>query len=189
MTAAPDDPLRDYRTLLARLDAHAARVEEAWADRIACEVGCSGCCHRDLSVFPVEAAAIAHFIAERRLTLEATERPPMSPTALDVLELDGAEPCAMLDGAGRCRIYEARPVICRTHGLPLAIADDDGVYGDVCPLSFEGGAGLAEVPGDDFLALSTVNTVLVALNGAFVAATGAAEERVALRDLAGRSPD
>ncbi len=184
MPPTPDDPFHDYHRLVARLDAHAARVEETWSERIACQAGCSGCCHRDLSVFPLEAAAIRAWMEEHGVSIEAAARPTLSARALEVLDLSGAEPCVMLDAEGQCRIYEARPVICRTHGLPLAIADDDGVYGDVCPLSFEGGAGLADVPGDDFLVLDTVNTVLVALNAAFVAATGAAEERVGLGELA-----
>ncbi|MCO4768647.1 MAG: YkgJ family cysteine cluster protein [Deltaproteobacteria bacterium] len=176
--------LAAYAQFVQRIDTHAARVESAWGDELACRVGCSGCCHRDLTVFPLEAAVLANHIDGAGVELPSTARPTLTPTALAVLELEGAEPCVMLDAEGRCRVYAARPLICRTHGLPLAVQDDEGVYGDVCPLSFDGGAGLADLPSEDFLALETVNTVLVALNAQFVAATGADPARVSLKELA-----
>ncbi len=77
------------------------------------------------------------------------------------------EPCTFLDAAGRCRIYPVRPVICRTHGLPLVIPEEnDGLRGDCCPLNFRG--GMDELSNADFLSLETVNTVLAALNRAYV---------------------
>lgn len=179
------DLLASYRQFLQRIEAHSARIESRWSEQLACQKGCSGCCHRDLSVFPIEAERIRTYLEELGTRpLPAVLPPPLTPTALTVLELEGAIPCAMLDSDGLCRIYEARPMICRTHGLPLAIPDDDNVYGDVCPLSFDGGAGLAEVPGDDFLSLETVNTVLAALNQQFVQRAVVAPERVSLRTLA-----
>lgn len=176
------DALGSYAQFVARIDAHAARVEAAWGEQLACARGCSGCCHRTLTVFPIEAARIRAHLGGQ--TLPAAPPPPLTPRSLAVLDLDGAVPCAMLDAQGDCRIYEVRPLICRSHGLPLAIEDDDGVYGDVCPLSFDGGQGLAELPSADFLALSTLNTVLVALNQQFVTASGAAESRISLTALA-----
>ncbi|MFW6313342.1 MAG: hypothetical protein ACOC2N_05605 [Spirochaetota bacterium] len=35
-------------------------------------------------------------------------------------DLSAAKRCAFLGRAGECTVYEARPLICRTHGLPLA---------------------------------------------------------------------
>ena len=48
--------------------------------------------------------------------------------------------CAFLDDHGACRIYESRPYVCRTQGLPLRwIEDDDAAvrveYRDICPLN------------------------------------------------------
>jgi Fe-S-cluster containining protein len=54
-----------------------------------------------LSVLPVEAA----FIEASGLGQPARAMPGM---------------CAFLDVDGACSIYEARPVLCRTHGLALA---------------------------------------------------------------------
>ena len=181
------DPLATYQQFVARIDAHARRVSEAHTAEIACEAGCSGCCHRDLTVFPVEAAAIAAWIAEQQPDLSPREAPTVSPQALQLLELGKAEPCVMLDRQGLCRIYPVRPLICRTHGLPLAIPDEHGVYGDVCPLSFDGGTALAELPSEDFLSLETINTVLAALNAQFTEATEAPQRRIALRELSSQA--
>ena len=165
--------LSDYRRLVARLNAHAERVTAAWPDAFRCAEGCSSCCQRDLSVFAVEAACI-------RLWLEEHGPVPR-----------GEGPgCALLDERGACRIYPVRPIICRTHGLPLAVTQDDGsVAGDVCPLNFDEGRGLAELPSGDFLSLQTVETLLAAIDLAFTAELGLPEgERTPLAELAEGRP-
>ena len=49
--------------------------------------------------------------------------------------------CAFLDGEGACRIYEHRPYVCRTQGLPLRWLEElDGEtveLRDICPLNDE----------------------------------------------------
>ena len=184
---ATDGLSSDYRRLVHKVDLHAARVTGAHAEAIACTPGCTGCCHRELSVFPVEAAVISAWLGGRPVPSLLAPRPPRD--VLTVLELGPTpSPCVMLDGDGRCRIYLVRPLICRTHGLPLAVQDDDGLYADVCPLSFDGGAALAGLEEDDFLVIDTLNGILAAVNGAFVAATGSDGERIALREIALSSP-
>ena len=46
----------------------------------------------------------------------------------------GAGQCAFLDDAGKCRIYEARPLKCRTFGLPLVWQGEAGDTRDICEL-------------------------------------------------------
>lgn len=169
----------DYERLLDRLDGHAARVQREHAHSFSCAPGCSGCCHRQLSVFPVEAARIGAWIRSEGLAPPASGEASVHPLTV----LPGSTPCALLDEAGRCRVYPVRPVICRTHGLPLAVPDGDGLRGDVCPLNFAE-AGLGGLPSTDFLSLSPVNTLLAAIDAAFVQATGADPARVELWDLA-----
>jgi Fe-S-cluster containining protein len=182
-TQTTKDLLADYLRLVNKVDAHAARVEREHADQLACRAGCTGCCHRELTVFPVEAASIRQWLDERELPAVPVPLPATS--VLEILELGTRPtPCAMLDGAGRCRIYPVRPLICRTHGLPLAVQDDDGLYADVCPLSFDGGSGLAELEERDFMVIDTLNTILAAVDSAYVQVTGVNPDRVALRALA-----
>jgi uncharacterized protein len=180
---ATDGLLADYERLVDKVDQHSARVTAAHSAAIACAGACTGCCHRELSVFPVEASAIRGWLGETRLPAVQAPRPEAH--ALSILELGPTpDPCVMLSDEGLCRIYPVRPLICRTHGLPLAVADEEGLYADICPLSFDGGAGLAELEQDDFLVVDTLNSILAAVNAAYVAATGASPERVVLRAIA-----
>ena len=43
--------------------------------------------------------------------------------------------CPALSDAGECMIYDSRPLVCRTFGLPLR--DRERYIGDVCDLNFE----------------------------------------------------
>ena len=94
--------------LHAKVDAFFARVEARHGDDMQCRTGCSDCCRVRLTITSVEAAAVraevAGWPAARRRALAAA-----GPT----------DRCAALDEAGRCRIYEARPIVCRSHGVPI----------------------------------------------------------------------
>ena len=93
-------------------------------ERLLCRKGCSGCCRDDLTVFEVE----AEHIRRHHSGLLASASPGTK----------GA--CAFLDAEGACRIYESRPYVCRTQGLPLRWIDEheDGTpveMRDICPLN------------------------------------------------------
>ena len=75
-----------------------------------------------------------------------------------------------------------RPIICRSHGLPVRLDDGD----DVCPLNFSGG-DLSDVPVDDILALSTTNMILSAVDQLYVQQTGASSDREALSSVRART--
>jgi len=178
--------LDDYRRFVDRVDDHAERVADAWSHRLACRAGCAGCCQRTLSVSPVEAASIRRWIDEHGLAADSGG-PPAYVSPLTIVEPEADQACAMLDSAGQCRIYPVRPVICRTHGLPVAVSDGEGGrHGDTCPLNFTEAAGLGEVPSSDFLDLATLEVVLAAIDLRFSIAAGATPgERVPLARLVG----
>ncbi|HSK00086.1 MAG TPA: YkgJ family cysteine cluster protein [Kofleriaceae bacterium] len=94
--------------LHAKVDAFFARVEVRHGDDMQCRTGCSDCCRVRLTITGVEAAAIrgevAGWPADRRRALAAP---------------GPGDRCAALDDAGRCRIYAARPIVCRSHGVPI----------------------------------------------------------------------
>ena len=69
-------------------------------------------------------------------------------------------PCPLLV-AGSCRLYAARPLICRTHGLPLLMTGADGPRVDYCPKNF---ADVASLPAAAIIDLERLNTALVAIN-------------------------
>jgi Fe-S-cluster containining protein len=95
--------------LTAKVDAFFERVQARHGADMQCGTGCSDCCHVRLSITTVEAGAI------RAL---AMSWPVERRRALGV---QGSDPshCAALDASGRCRIYAARPLVCRSHGAPI----------------------------------------------------------------------
>lgn len=122
--------LSEYDAVVAKVDAAVAKAS-ATAE-LACRAGCDSCCVAGLSVLPVEAAALRRHLAQR------TERGELAFTA------KGNGHCVFLDVAGRCSVYAARPILCRTHGLPLRTSGEAPrgslrVVGDdvtVCNLNF-----------------------------------------------------
>jgi Fe-S-cluster containining protein len=108
--------------LHAKVDAFFARVEARHGEDMQCQTGCSDCCRVRLTITSVEAAAIADEVArwpaERRRALTAADPGGGSGDG------PGSGPgdrCAALDAAGRCRIYAARPIVCRSHGVPIRL--------------------------------------------------------------------
>ncbi|MEP7337508.1 MAG: YkgJ family cysteine cluster protein [Acidobacteriota bacterium] len=124
-----------YRQFIEQVDRLAARLSSQYARHLACRAGCSGCCHHHLSVFAVEAAAVREAIeALPKETGAAIEQ-----QAREVIEREaGNQPVACpLLVEDRCSIYESRPLICRTQGLPLLLEAEDGEAEiDFCPLNF-----------------------------------------------------
>ena len=140
--------------------------------RLQCRSGCHDCCSDGLTVFAVEAAVIARHHGE--LLREG------APHA------EGG--CAFLDDAGACRIYEQRPYVCRTQGLPLRWLeqDDDGPaeVRDICPLNAEG-APLEELTAEECWTLGPFEERLALRQSAIDGGTG---QRVALRSLFAGGP-
>jgi len=150
-----------YGELLARLDAFEARVQAAQGRFLRCAAGCDACCRLRRTAFPVEVAAIrAHLVALAPEDLEVLRARQTDP------EVVGGRRCAFLAPDGRCAVYEARPIVCRTHGP--AIRTSEGL--SYCALNFEGlGAASVEatLPADAVLNLELVNRMLVLIDTAY----------------------
>lgn len=104
------DPLAEHRAALAKIDATVAQVSARAGDAVTCKRGCDACCVDGLSVLPVEAALIE---------VHGGRPPPQQREGM----------CAFLDDDGACTVYDARPVLCRTHGLALKSARDESKRG------------------------------------------------------------
>lgn len=111
--------------LTAKVDGFFARVEARHGDDMQCTTGCSDCCHVRLTITGVEAAAIREHVAswpqERRRAL-ADHGP--------------ADHCAALGSDGRCKIYGARPIVCRSHGAPIRMRRDSLPVVEACFRNF-----------------------------------------------------
>ena len=151
-----DQLLADYRQLVTRVNRHAAAVETSCRDQMACRPGCASCC-RQISVSAIEALVLWRALQDLPSGVAAAHREAATAAV-------AAEVCPLLEG-GLCRLYAARPLICRTHGLPLLVEDDGGRRVDFCPLSFTAGGSL---PGALVLDLERLNTLLALLNRQFL---------------------
>jgi uncharacterized protein len=104
-----------YPELAAKVDAFFTRVAARHGDQMACDTGCSHCCHVRLSVTGVEAAAITALVAELSDDTRARLAANVNAAAPDH--------CTALDAGGRCLIYTARPIVCRSHGAPIRLRE------------------------------------------------------------------
>ena len=149
------------------MDADASKIAAKHGDRLQCRLGCKDCCVDELTVFEVEAERIRR--NHGTLLREGAPHPK------------GA--CAFLDGDGGCRIYEDRPFVCRTQGLPLLWFEEteEGEITesrDICPLNAEG-EPLERLPHGACWTLGVVELQLQALQARF----SDPNTRIALRDL------
>jgi uncharacterized protein len=179
-TANPPSPRARLDELFAKVDAFFTRARAAHGEAITCHVGCDDCCRRRFSVTLIEAdvirEALSQLSSERRRVL--AERA----TQAD----DGA--CPALDPDGRCAIYEARPLICRTHGLPIRFRPEGAralPLLDACPKNFVD-RDLGSLDPTTVLDQSTLSTVLAALSAAHA---GAAGERIGIAELCAAARD
>jgi Fe-S-cluster containining protein len=139
-----------YSRILFDADAFFHRVLREQPQQFQCGNGCSLCCYGLFEIGSADVAVLAAGLARlhparRRKIIRkaeeivaASEHPDLretSPLEKDKFFSRTAEtPCPNLDNQGRCMIYEHRPLVCRTFGLPLR--DGDTYIGDVCDLNF-----------------------------------------------------
>jgi hypothetical protein len=141
--------LHSYHKLRSRADRFIDSVTARYSEMIDCRPGCAECCVGGLTVVMVEAAALGEAlgIAQERIYLQAGQPP---------LRSIGA--CTLLDERGRCRVYPARPLICRTQGMPLRYPDSEGI--SVCRRNFVD----AEPHGSAVFDMANLETALFACN-------------------------
>jgi Fe-S-cluster containining protein len=102
--------LKSYEALRTRIDRHIASVRARYTEQIICRPTCTDCCEAGLTLVMVEAVAIGRMfdIEPERVYLQAGQ-----PSHFNTGR------CAMLTADNLCGVYGERPLICRTHGLPL----------------------------------------------------------------------
>ncbi|MDL2286387.1 YkgJ family cysteine cluster protein [Desulfococcaceae bacterium OttesenSCG-928-F15] len=164
---------QNYEKLLVKLDESLAAIREKAGSAMVCQKGCEACC-RSISIFSVEAFFLGDF-------LKALPKEERGFIFTQVSEKKGDESCPLLF-EGICLAYDARPVICRTHGFPLVIRGDGEDFLDYCPMNFQGKKDLALSLS---LQLETLNRTLSAIQGVFMRESGLSgeiPERFSVRD-------
>jgi len=168
-----ESPLEELKRLHTRVDDETADLVRRHVDRLQCAAGCCECCVDDITVFEIEAERIRRRHADF---------------------LSGGTPhpvgrCAFLDERGSCRIYEDRPYVCRTQGLPLRWLEDDQSgrtveFRDICPLNASPSRPVESLTEEDCWTIGPVEGDLARIQIEF----GGNLRRLRLRDLFG-APD
>jgi Fe-S-cluster containining protein len=181
----------EYRALVAKVEGFTSAAFERRRADMACRSGCDACCHAWLTVSPVEThqvrEAIGALPAATRVELAARGRLELAREAAG----ESAR-CAMLAADGRCDVYEARPLVCRTQGhalrypsgfVPVEAVRAKSAAGEVthCPLNF-----VARAPEPaDVLDAERVDQILALVNHRFAHARGLdGAQRTSLSELA-----
>jgi len=168
--------LENYLNLLARVDELCAQTAQRFDSQISCRPGCDACC-RHLSIFAVEAAALHRALG--RLPGEDADFIRQAASAASP-----EAPCPLLH-RGLCLLYQARPIICRTHGLPLLV-NRDGTSGiDFCPENFR---DTASIPGSAVIDLDRLNATLAAISTLYLVSFPG-PERLTIAQALLRPPD
>lgn len=164
--------------LSAKIDAFFERVAARYGSAMQCHTGCADCCHVRLTITRVEAQAIVDEIArwddDRRRALAA--------------QVAAARPdrCVALDEHDRCAIYAARPVVCRSHGVPIRIRERSLPVVQSCHRNFA--AGFDAIAADCVLDQTTLSAMTLAVDRHFASLRDAAppgEAGVCSRDAGG----
>ncbi|MEI6306062.1 MAG: YkgJ family cysteine cluster protein [Deltaproteobacteria bacterium] len=150
------DPLENYRQMLARVNDLCNGIEKALQEHLKCTQGCSSCC-KAITLFPVEAAAITVALASLPTEQAAAIRHKVEDHCDD-------ESCPLLHD-NSCLLYDARPIICRTHGLPILYLENGEQHMDCCPLNL---VQCKSLPGNAIIDLERLNALLVAVNAQFL---------------------
>lgn len=150
-----DNLLKNYTDMVTRVDEHIQRLARVHKDHLTCKKGCDECC-RHLSLFPVEAFALSWVFS-------CLDAPSKEKILWQAKESDLACPL-LVDHV--CMVYEARPIICRTHGYPLYMEKEGKAMVDFCPENFK---GVKKLDRSDMLDLDRINILLTAVNSHFIA--------------------
>jgi len=167
------DCIHDYRQFIAALDTEIMRIGEMHGATLSCGPGCSSCC-QTFSVLSIEAACVREAIA----ALPSASRDRLGQN----LAADAHRCPLLIDDL--CSVYAARPLICRTQGLPLAYVDEErqAIEVSACPLNFPDDYAFAP---ESLLFMDGFNARLSGFNRAWCRKQGLGpNKRISLRDIA-----
>jgi len=141
---------KSYRSILARADQHFGEVMRVQPQNLECGRGCSLCCYGLFEIGSGDVPVIAegleklHPMRRRKIIRRAVEIVESSahPNLRDCspeekeafFDRTQSTACPNLDEDGACMMYENRPLVCRTFGLPLR--EGRKYIGDICELNF-----------------------------------------------------
>jgi uncharacterized protein len=154
MRSTAKSKLTPYFKLRKEVDLLCDTLEKEHKKHLNCKKGCDLCCMA-ISVFPVEFYAIH---AETEFEFISTLPVPKDEVQCRFL----VDHC--------CTIYDSRPVICRTHGLPLLYMglESDEFELSLCELNFTE-YDLENFTEENTYPMDQINSKLYQINKKFVA--------------------
>lgn len=143
----------EYKIIINEIDSISHRLTSIHSKHLQCKKGCDLCC-MDYSIFPVEFYTILNQLKANKTIVKPVEKAD-------------ANSCAFLNNHA-CTIYENRPVICRTHGLPLLYMNDDSEWElSACELNFTD-FDFDEFSDENTIPMDRFNSKLFLLNKKFI---------------------
>lgn len=136
-----------YKAVLTRADAFFDQVARSQPAELQCGRGCSLCCYGAFEIGDGDVAVIAEGLESLhpmrrkkviRRALEIVEKHAGAASREAFFDATSNVACPALDDKGLCTMYEHRPLVCRTFGLP--IRDGAEYIGDICELNFKDAA-------------------------------------------------
>ncbi len=161
-----------YQKLCQYCDEVFAATLHVFRPHIQCSKGCATCCILE-TVVALEAYIINSY-------LKSSASPARY--GASALANQSQQECVFLHN-NSCAIYAVRPIICRTHGLPIIYPDRPEI--DICPLNFRE-LDVMSIDKQYLFDAENITMNLMRLNLAFCIITKkpqSAENRIPLRRL------
>lgn len=163
MTTQTDKVIEKYHELCSYCDTFFTRAISVADTNMECRLGCGDCCILE-TVCELEA-----YVISQHPGYAATDARDIPDGAgIEAALSKQARSCAFLEN-GTCTIYSVRPVICRTHGLPLQYRSENRI--ECCPRNFPG-VDIAESFTRILFDAEAVTEALMRLNAAFLISRG-----------------
>ena len=161
---------RYYRQLLQQVDKWTAEMVQRYKPHLACRKGCDLCCQRKFSISGVEAYNVAALFRQLPAAVQRAVRKRKSSCTF------------LVDGA--CTVYEARPVICRTYGLP-SLHRNEKTEAEIswCELNFTDVPADFGFQADGIIDLDTLNAKVAGVNKLFLKEARLSQERIPMDEI------
>ena len=173
----------EYCGIRNNIDQKISKIFSFYKEDIICKKGCSNCCMA-ITLFPVEFFAIKHEAGEgllKNMPLSELKNRKQNPD------------CIFLEKS-ICAIYESRPIICRTQGLPLFYFSDtlEDYTISFCDKNFTSCSEDFKFDTEYSIDLDKLNSLLYKLNKEFMKEVGLecnADKRIHISLLLSKDPD
>ncbi|MCO5142176.1 MAG: YkgJ family cysteine cluster protein [Oligoflexia bacterium] len=142
------DLFENYENFLKKIDETTHKINPEITQNLNCQRGCSSCCRSEIQVNKIEKEYIKKYLNQNPLIQQKIS-----------LSQKQKNKCSFLLEDESCSIYEARPVICRTHGYPILIENNI----DICPLNASSIQNI-NLKANDILKTNTIELILAAIS-------------------------